>query len=300
MDKLKLAECFSKCAQYKRENPDDSDHYTICEAVWVYFGKAAELANHYNDEMICENQYRMYWLIPDEEGEKTFIVCEGELFVDTIENVTKYFADKYCNDHNKVICKHCGGFVDDKFTEGVAECEDCGHHLDGTENPEITTILTDKEWELIEDGDYEMLFRWRHLLPTHETPKSQTALWIRLQYTEECTEHRYYASFVTVNPSMAGKKNREGALDSCGFDEERRADILKNRKCMEQVLIQYGTYATHFELCGNSKSDVIKRLMKHWFEMEGLTGFVIDRPQNAIGSSGWDFMRGDPLKGIRK
>ena len=302
MDKEKLKVTLDTVQKHIEEHPDEKDHYHICEAIWTYHGDGIELSDHYDDEMICDSEYRMYYLLPDVEGEETIVVCDGKVFLDTIENVKAHFAGVYCEEKGKIICKHCNDFVDEEYTEGVAECLSCGWHLDGTENPDPSTIMDEKEWELVEDGDYACLWRWRDLLQTHETKKSMTALWVRLQYLEEhCSElPRYSASFITVNPSMAGKKGVDAAFKSMGFEEDTEKDIRANRKWLEQVLIDYGTHATHFELTGNSKSDVLKRLMENKFVMTGMCGFIIDRYQNRCGATGWDFMRGDPLAGIKR
>lgn len=308
----RTAETIRKYGETIEPDVRNPDHSMICEAVWAVYGDDVELSEHYDDSMICDNNSRLYWVLPETEGDETICVCDGIVYVGTIEGVTADLVAKYCADNNLVQCKRCG-HCNDEYTEGVAECYGCGHHIDGSDNPEISTLLDERDWKFITDGDYDCFYRNRHSIPTHNTKTHHTVVWFRLQYFEEqCSElPRYGASIICVNPKMAGKKGVESMLNSMGFDDETADEIREQlnlgikgvregkRNGLEQLLIEYGTCATYFETTGNSKSDVTRKVLEK-FRSFGPAGFYLDAPQNRIGSSGWDFMRGDILAGMSR
>lgn len=65
----------------------------------------------------------------------------------------------------------------------------------------------------------------------------------------------------------------------------------------------YGLCASLAELYGNNEDELLTEAKKQAIPLKGLIGFYLDRPQNAIGSTGWDFLRGDidrPLREYQK
>ncbi len=294
-----------------QEPTRNPDHSVVCEAVWIIHGEHAELSEHYDDAMICDGNTRLYWVIPNSPEEQTICVADGIVHIGTVESVTSMLNAQYCMDNDVMQCKRCGHF-NDEYTEGVAECWSCGHHIDGSDNPELSTLLEEKDWQFIEDGDYNCYYRYRHPIPTHNTETHQTIVWFRLQYFEgQCSElPRYGASIVCVNPKMAGKKGVKAMLESMGLDEEWEEEVWEQldlgakavregkRNGLEQMLIEYGTCATYFETSGNSKSDVTRKVLQQLKAFTVVAGFYLDAPQNRIGSSGWEFMKGDIMAGL--
>lgn len=51
---------------------------------------------------------------------------------------------------------------------------------------------------------------------------------------------------------------------------------------------------------GNNKGELLKAARKELLGVDMLFGFYMDRPLNAIGSTGWDFIKGDITAGFRK
>jgi len=94
-----------------------------------------------------------------------------------------------------------------------------------------------------------------------------------------------------VSPSEAGKKNLEAAVESLGADYidikklsgEEKADMLAN----------YGVAATMWQETGNNLRKLLKEAKEEARKVEGLFGFYMDRPQNRMGATGWDFIKGD-------
>jgi hypothetical protein len=77
-------------------------------------------------------------------------------------------------------------------------------------------------------------------------------------------------------------------------DEWDEADIeAKIAACLG-----YGTYATLWEKTGDSLSVLLSLVDEELQGAHILGGFMLDKAQNAIGSTGWDFMQGKLGKGF--
>jgi hypothetical protein len=207
----------------------------------------------------------------------------------------------YCEDEGRTRCGHCGEFPKTyKDDWRLTECE-CGHYVTGDEIPEIGSQLSN--CREVADGDYERVWVCDETLSTHGTnPLRQTHLVVRCQYTEEyCSEWaqengRYCVGLLAVNPGVIGKKEVSSLCSSMGLTEDEwdEADIeAKIAACLG-----YGTYATLWEKTGDSLSVLLSLVDEELQGAHILGGFMLDKAQNAIGSTGWDFMQGKLGKGF--
>lgn len=108
----------------------------------------------------------------------------------------------------------------------------------------------------------------------------------------------YYVSIICAGPYWVQGEALESCLRSYGMSEDEYNKLPDYGKL--QVLIGYGTYATIFSASGNNIRKLKSVLRNDVGKLRMLFGFYLDRAQNAIGSSGWDFMSGNLTAGLKK
>ena len=121
-----------------------------------------------------------------------------------------------------------------------------------------------------------------------------------LDATGEDTGGKYAVSLLSVSPSEAGEDNLKKAFESCGLDAEDQADLRANPLVQVEVLSSYGIYAQLQSIGGNNLSKLMREIRKEAQVASMLYGFYMDRPENRIGSTGWDLQRGDLLAGLNR
>jgi len=129
---------------------------------------------------------------------------------------------------------------------------------------------------------------------------------IQIQYTEEwCGESevkeigKYIVGLHVVSPMAARETNAyQSALKSCGWTE----DQVKQWGPMAEycMLLEYGTAAHLWESSGNNLKVLMKQCREQLKQSDFMFGFAMDRPENAIGTTGWDAIRGDILAPLRE
>lgn len=105
---------------------------------------------------------------------------------------------------------------------------------------------------------------------------------------------QYNVTLSVVSPQAAGKENIAKAMDACGLTE----DSLEGRKgSMMQMVVEclhsYGIKTTLFEESGSNLTKLMKDARAEANKINMLFGFYMDKQQNAIGDSGWDFVAGN-------
>ena len=117
-----------------------------------------------------------------------------------------------------------------------------------------------------------------------------------LNWKEREAPATYNVSLKAVSPSEAGKKNIEAACECYGVEE----DIEKlNPLVIVEALASYGVAALLWNKDGNNLKVLLKEAHKEADLSSMLFGFYMDRPKNKIGSTGWDFIKGDLLAGLK-
>lgn len=112
-------------------------------------------------------------------------------------------------------------------------------------------------------------------------------------------QDKYSVSIQAVSTTEAGEKNIKSALDCCGIDIETIPQEHRETAIIE-VLSTYGVYATLKTLSGNNYRKVLTQAHKELQAITCLFGFYMDRPENRIGSTGWDMIKGNVLAGLSK
>ncbi len=106
---------------------------------------------------------------------------------------------------------------------------------------------------------------------------------------------KYWVTVAVVAPEEFSDK--EGAVE--GMGDEYTWDKLTPEMKVELVE-QYAGGAQVFHAAGNNYKKLFKEARQKATESEFLFGFAMDRAMNAIGSTGWDFLKGDITAGLRR
>ena len=106
---------------------------------------------------------------------------------------------------------------------------------------------------------------------------------------------RYCVTLSVVAPSEVNDKECQRAFDFYGIKDERK-DIAND--LLVEVFHSYGTTSTVWEGNGNNIEHLMRAARKEADITNMLFGFVMDRPINALGSNGWDFVKGNPSAGL--
>ena len=119
---------------------------------------------------------------------------------------------------------------------------------------------------------------------------------IQLRYLEEylseedCKDTgKYEVSLLAVSPEAAGEKNLKSAFEFCGdSSNENTTDTIKI-----QSLLDYGVYAALFYSTGNNSKKLLCTALDKADVANVMFGFLMDRPENRVGNTGWDFISGN-------
>lgn len=114
----------------------------------------------------------------------------------------------------------------------------------------------------------------------------------------EETSAKYSVDVSVIAPSEVPQEDQEEARKSCGGTEKELKKLSK--LALVDMLHSYGIRAIIWSQTGNNLCGLLREAKKQG-ESRGDTffGFAMDAPQNAIGTTGWDMIRGDinaPLK----
>lgn len=103
-------------------------------------------------------------------------------------------------------------------------------------------------------------------------------------------QDKYYVTLGAVAPAEVGQKEWDSALSCVGVDD-KPVDVL----AQVEILHDYGTYAVLGQWSGSNTRRMLAVARKRARRAEFFFGFYMDRPQNMIGTTGWDAIKGDIL-----
>ena len=107
--------------------------------------------------------------------------------------------------------------------------------------------------------------------------------------------NEFLATIASVSPSEVSPEDLDSAISCCGWEDMELNDITK-----VELLSSYGILAQLWQESGNDAEALLKKAKQAAPVVSGLFGFFMDSPQNAIGSTGWDVIKGDLLAGLYK
>lgn len=107
----------------------------------------------------------------------------------------------------------------------------------------------------------------------------------------------YSVSLSVVAPSQAGETRVKTAMEFCGITEAMMATATTNG-CGDEAKVEalhaYGVAAQVWSENGNNHRRLMQAARQFAnTELDSLFGFVMDRPVNRIGTTGWEALRGD-------
>lgn len=106
----------------------------------------------------------------------------------------------------------------------------------------------------------------------------------------------YVIEISAVSPDAAGYSNVKHALESYGWSDQLEGFKDPDPLLIIEALHGYGISA-HLWSAPGDDADLMLDMAKDQADLvSGLFGFFMDRPENKIGSTGWDFISGDILR----
>lgn len=94
-----------------------------------------------------------------------------------------------------------------------------------------------------------------------------------------------------VTSTVASVDKLGDAANSCGMSLEEFKALPDESQ--HEILREYGLAPRLFSTQGNNKTKALRAARKELVAIGMLFGFYMDRPQNAIGATGWDWIKGD-------
>jgi hypothetical protein len=135
------------------------------------------------------------------------------------------------------------------------------------------------------DFDYYLvieLLNWRETVGEREAPA------------------KYNVSLSVVSPDEA-KDNIGAALECCGITAEMLETANGYRAALlVDALHSYGVHTPVWSKDGNNWRALMREARNQAQCCAGLFGFYLDRPVNAIGTTGWEALRGDITAGLER
>lgn len=239
------------------------------------------------------------WLRLDGDPE-IFAIYDGKLYCGELDTLIAELEAAYCLRHDVVKCRHCGSYEDvreDHTDETPQDCEACDHLVDGTLKQDTRELL-EQEFDEVRDGGDDWVLVARERLPTHLTPSRHSYVFLTVRYLTPNRELNATLNVVVsvVNVSMAGRAGWRNACRSFGMDPKHAVPQLQKA----EMLLDYGTAATIYDATGSCLQRLVGGAMEQYRALQLMGGALLDRRQNAIGSTRWDVMRGDQLAGLRR
>ena len=110
-------------------------------------------------------------------------------------------------------------------------------------------------------------------------------------------EYTYNVSLSAVSPTER-RESLKSAAESWGMTETE-IEALGDEAIVD-CLSSYGVKAQLWDDSGNNLKILMREAHRQAELSEMLFGFYMDRYQNRIGSTGWDFIKGDVLGGLNR
>jgi len=104
---------------------------------------------------------------------------------------------------------------------------------------------------------------------------------------------KHVVTISVVAPSEAGDEHLAAAVEFRGWIEQGRSIKELSDEEKVELLDEYGTRAVVWESIGNNLRKLLREAKEEAQKVEGLFGFYMDRAQNRMGNTGWDFIKGD-------
>lgn len=108
--------------------------------------------------------------------------------------------------------------------------------------------------------------------------------------------YKYHVSIIAVSPDQVSEFGKmDAAISSCGFNDEQIESMDSGDPYMlkYEALLTDGIYANLEEFTGNNLKKLLQKARGQLQVTESLFGFYMDKYQNRLGATGWDWIKGD-------
>jgi hypothetical protein len=122
---------------------------------------------------------------------------------------------------------------------------------------------------------------------------------LRCQYLEYWSEEmarevgKYCVEIHAVSEAALGEEGVKSVRQCSGWSQEDWDSMGPEWKALE--IVSYGSSARLWGRCGNNKHKLLREARKELKMIQFLFGFAMDRPINALGATGWDWIKGNQL-----
>lgn len=276
-------------------------HSVICDAVWAVHGEQTDLHDRY-DSVWGVNDTIMFFYLVVEEGPTIIAYETNDGTQVAVAELGAHLAEltrQYCSKHDGQICQHCQR----PCHKDCVECPDCGWYTNGTQCPPLT--LPEDLATMLEDGGSDRyLWVCTRRLETHQTVANHSYVFIQLHLLPEEGRYRgefekperWWGAVSIVNVGSAGKAGSKAACSYQGIENWKEL----SHQAKAQALLETGICATAWQEDGTSTRKLLDAAVTELGKVYMLAGFYLDRSQNAIGSTGWDFLKGNVLAGMQR
>ena len=147
-------------------------------------------------------------------------------------------------------------------------------------------------------GDINFL-QYGGIFATKKLNNSEFDYWlfVELINMEEATgdtdTDTYMITIKAVSPTEPSEDTKKSAMECLGLDEKVPEMSQIEPFEMAKILNEYGTGAVLFSEQGNNAKELFKTAREECEKISMLFGFYMDRQQNMIGNTGWDFIKGE-------
>lgn len=124
---------------------------------------------------------------------------------------------------------------------------------------------------------------------------------IRLESTEHWGDnppYKYHIDILAVSPQWIGNKELASIADQ--YQMDLKTFKREPMAFQVQAALEYGTAATLWKEAGNNQRKLLKAAWEQIPLMQMLFGMYMDRAQNAVGDTGWDWIRGDLCGALKR
>ena len=148
-------------------------------------------------------------------------------------------------------------------------------------------------FSIVEDSDDSIVYVARKDFTDSDKPLRFA---VKVMYCEEwdsewATNGKYHIEICAVGPEWCSEETLGRAAECCGMSMEEFGKVSEEWRCL--TLIEYGTRAPLWQEQGNNLRKLLKAAREELARIQMLFGFYMDRPVNAIGDTGWDWIAGD-------
>lgn len=119
------------------------------------------------------------------------------------------------------------------------------------------------------------------------------------EMTGDAEQGTYCVTVYQVAPSQASEDTIQSALDSWGYTREQLDDWDDPDLALVELLADYGNGVPHWQESGNNLGRLLKEARARAAHIAQFNPNYLERRVNALGTNGWNWLKGDITAGLR-